>query len=366
MRHSIFPGTSLLLAILGFLVLLLPAAAAPQEQSSDAARAISAYDLTKLQKELNEAAAGGYRISRTLPGRGLNPAANIFMTLASPSSHDTSGILLTLEKIPSGSANYEYEVIKLFARLSSWERDINAAASRGFRVVPGGTITVSRGFVLGTMGVLVTIMEKAPGGSGAAEYALVEARRMSTFGHDLNQHFADGYGVIWLGRFTDHKVALMEKRGSSLVEARLLVASEDPELQRKLRTAAEERFCIAASSTSFTGAWHGYRLAYVEKCEMPPEYAFVKNDEKARADFDKVVADGYRIVPAGVFGKTITLVKVPTDKHYEYRFVRDTREADEAKKMGFTELRLSDFIQLGGLVLEREVITVPEAPQQRH
>ncbi len=362
MRYSVSPGTNLLLAVFGFIVLLLAATAAavPQQPAADCTRLITDYSPTKLQKELNAAAAAGCRISRALPGRVLNPVADMFLTLASPKYSETSGALVTMEKIPSGSANYEYAVIKLFVRASSWERDINAAAARGFRVVPGNTFTLKRGAVFGTVDTPITIMEKAPNTSGAAQYAVVEARQTGNFERNLNQHFADGYGLLWLGPLWALKIGLMEKRGSSAVVARLLVASKDDELQQKLRAAAGEGFCLIASASLGKD-----QSVYMEKCETPPEYAFVKNDQKARADFDKAIADGYRLVPAGVFGETITLVKAPAGKHYEYRFFTNSAEADEAKKMGFTELRLSDFIRMGGFVLEREVITAPEAPQQR-
>lgn len=367
MRYSVSPERSLLLAVFGFILLLLAvnAAAAPQQPAADCTRLITDYSPTKLQKELNEAAATGCRISRALPGLARNPVADMFLTLASPKYEETSGALVTMEKIPSGSANYEYAVVKFFARISSWERDINKAAARGFRVVPGNTFTLRQGFVFGTMDVPISIMEKAPDSSGAVQYAVVEARQMGNFERELDRHFQDGYGVIWLGHITDHKVALMEKRGSSAVEARLLVASKDDELQQKLRAVAGEHFCIVASTTSLTGAWHGYRLAYMEKCETSPEYIFVKNDQKARTDFDKAITNGYRLVPAGVFGETITLVKAPAGEHYEYRFFTNSAEADEAKKAGYTELRLSDSIRLGGLVLEREVASAREAPQQQ-
>jgi len=48
------------------------------------------------------------------------------------------------------------------------------------------------------------------------------------------------------------------------------------------------------------------------------------------------VADRYRLVPAGIFGQVITLVKASAGERYEYHFVKNAAEADEAKKTGFT------------------------------
>jgi len=145
MRYCLSPERNLLLAVFGFLLLLLAAnvAAAPQQPPADCTRLITDYSPAKLQKELNEAAAAGCRISRALTGPVLNPVADTLLTLYSFNYSETSGALVTMEKIPSGSANYEYAVIRLFSRLSGWERDINKAAARGFRVVPGSTFILS-------------------------------------------------------------------------------------------------------------------------------------------------------------------------------------------------------------------------------
>ena len=125
---------------------------------------------TKLEKALNEAADDGYRISRAAPERIHNAVADALLA----GGHDeTTGAVILMEKTPSGSANYQYAVVRLFARPSSWERDINKAASQGFRVIPGyGTLTLRQGFVLGTAQAPITIMEKAPGGSEVKEYVI--------------------------------------------------------------------------------------------------------------------------------------------------------------------------------------------------
>jgi hypothetical protein len=189
---------------------------------------------------------------------------------------------------------------------------------------------------------------------------------MGNFERDVNQRFADGYGLIWLGREYALNVAFMEKAGASPMEGRLLAASKMEELQQKLYASAAERFCVVASET-LDDPSHGGRLAYLEKCDTAPEYIFTKNDKKSLADFNKAVADGYRLVPGGIFGQVVTLVKAPAGEHYEYRFVKNTAEADEAKKSGYVELPLSYPIRLGGFeggVLERKVLSTPEVSQQ--
>jgi hypothetical protein len=347
------------LALIVFL-LAITVAAMPQQPPADSTRLVKGDNPSRLEKELNQAAADGYRISRAGPGRVHNAVANFFLSGNGP--HETSGAIITMEKIPAGNANYQYRVIRLFVRLSSWEHDINKAAAQGFHVVPGyGTFAIRLGAVLGTTETLITIIEKAAGISEAAQYAVAEARQMGNFERDVNQRFADGYGMIHVGQFHALHAALMEKRGNSPVEERLLVAKTDEELEQKLRASATECFCIVYTESTLEDASHGDRFAYLEKCKTAPEYMFMKNDQKARADFDKTVADGYRLVPAGIFGKAITLVKAPTGKRYEYRFVKNKAEADEAKKEGYAELPLSYPIW-HGFALEREVPAVSEAP----
>jgi hypothetical protein len=335
------------------------AAAIPQQPATDPMRLVKGDNPSKLEKELNEAAANGYRISRAGPGRVHNPLAN---NLLSGGSVDASGAIITMEKVPIGSANYQYRVFRLFVRLSSWERDINEAAAQGFRVVPGyGTFKIHLGAVLGTTETLITIMEKAPGTSDVTRYVVAEARQMGDLEREVNQHFADGYAMVYVGQFHALHAALMEKRGNSPVGERLLVAKKDEELEQKLRASAAERFCIVYAESTLEDASHGDRFAYLEKCKTAPEYIFTKNENNARPDFDKAVADGYRLVPGGIFGKTITLVKVPSGERYEYRFVKNKVEADEAKTNGYAELPLSYPIW-GCSALEREVLASRETP----
>lgn len=342
-----------------------------QQPPADSTQTITADNPAKLEKELNEAAATGYRIHQAFPGRVHNAVTNFLLSgnldpLAGLGRHETTGAIVTMDKIPAASTNYQYRVIRLFARLSSWERDINEAAAGGFRVVPGyGTFPIRRGAVLGTATTLITIMEKAPTTSEFPHYSVAEARQMGNFEREVNQRFADGYGLVWLGRDWALNVALMEKDGGSPVEGRLLAAGKMEELEQKLYASAAERFCIVASET-LEDPSHGNRIAYLEKCDTAPEYIFTKNDHKSLADFNKAVADGYRLVPGGVFGQVITLVKAPAGERYEYRFVKNTAEADEVKKTGYTELPLSYPIRLAGFVgrvLERKVLSAPEVSQ---
>ena len=139
---------------------------------------------------------------------------------------------------------------------------------------------------------------------------MAEARQIGNFECEVNQRFADGYGLVWLGRDWTLNVALMEKDGDYPMEGRLLAASKMEELQQKLHASAAEHFCIVASET-LEDPSHGGRLAYLEKCDSAPEYIFTKNDKKSLTDFNKAVADGYRLVPGGIFGQVITLVKAP-------------------------------------------------------
>jgi len=356
--HSISAGMNLRRIGVGLIVLLFAVtAAAMSQEPATSTRLVKGDNPSKLERDLNEAAADGYRISRAGSGRVHNPVANF---LLSGGPHDASGAIITMEKVPAGTANCQYRVIRLFVRLSSWERDINQAAAQGFRVVPGyGTFAIRLGAVLGTTETLITIMEKGPGASDVMQYAVVEARQMGNFEREVNQRFAGGYAMIYVGQFYAIHAALMEKRGNSRVEERLLVAKKDEELEQKLRASAAECFCIVYTESTLEDASHGDRLAYLEKCKASPEYIFMKNDQKARADFDKAVADGYRLVPAGIFGKAITLVKAPTGELYEYRFVKNKAEADEAKKDGYAELPLSYPIW-HGFALERAA--APETP----
>ncbi|PWT83684.1 MAG: hypothetical protein C5B58_06125 [Acidobacteria bacterium] len=332
------------------LLVILPAPS--QQPTTDSVRLIKGDNPSRLEKELNEAAAEGYRISGANSERVLSVAANL---LLSGGHHDTSGAFVVMEKSRTGSTNYQYAVVRLFARPSSWERDINKAASQGFRVIPNyGTLAMRNGFVLGTAQSLIAIMEKAPGSSAFKDYVVVDARQIADFEREVNLRFAAGYTMIYMGRFYALHVALMEKTNGPSAQERLLTAKKDEELEAKMRASATERFCAVQTESTLEDTSRGERLAHLKKCDTTPEYVFTENDEKQRTDFDKAVANGYRLVPTGVFGKAITLVKAPAGEHYEYRFVKSHAEADEARRNGYADVPLSYPIW-HGFALERRV-----------
>lgn len=327
---------------LGLLAFLL-AASAPvhsQQPAADSIRIIKGDNPSKLEKELNEAAADGYRIARASSEQLHNQAVNL---LLSGGRHDISGAFIVMEKNTADSASYQYAVVRLFVRPSSWERDINKVASQGFRVIANyGAIAMRYGFVLGTAPSLIAIMERASNASEPREYVVVDARQMGDFEREVNQRFAAGYAMMYMGRFYALNVALLEKNSSSLsVQERLLTAKKDEELQTKLRASALERFCLVHTESTLEDASHGERFAHLRKCETEPEYVFAENDEKQRADFDKAVAHGFRLLPAGVFGKTITLIKAPVGELYEYRFVKNNAEAEEARQNAYADVPLN-------------------------
>jgi hypothetical protein len=359
-RQSFSLGPNLRSVVAGLIALLIPIVAVVglQQPRADSIRLIKEDNPAKLEKELNEASADGYRVSRADSARILSAAANLFL---SGGHEDTSGAAVVMEKTPSASGHYEYAVVRLFVRASSWERDINKTASQGFRVIPNyGTLAMRHGFVLGTAQSLIAIMEKAPGDSEIRKYVVVEARQIGNFERDVNQRFTDGYAVMYIGRFYALHVALMEKSSDAPVEEQLLTAKTDDELEAKIRANATEHFCIAYTESTLDDAAHGDRLAYLRKCDAAPEYLFIENDHKARPEFDKAVADGYRFAPAGVFGKAITLVRAPTGERYEYRFAKNRTDADKARQDGYSDLPLS-YPVWGGSLLERSV-SVPQAP----
>jgi hypothetical protein len=83
------------------LVALLPIrVVAPPQQPGASVRLIKGDDAPKLEKNLNEAAAEGYRLSRVDSARVLNAVANLFL---SGSHEDTSGAFIVMEKSPAGS-----------------------------------------------------------------------------------------------------------------------------------------------------------------------------------------------------------------------------------------------------------------------
>lgn len=145
-----------------------------------------------MQRELDAAAAAGYRV-----------------VVGSPTSgHE---IVVILEKLPNLPQPYEYFLLATI-RTSTMQRELNEAAARGFRLLPKTIVAKEQPFGARE---IVLLMEKAPGATHRYRYLLLATSRTSTMQREMAQAVEDGYEVVAMVSRGEHIVILEKPAGPS-------------------------------------------------------------------------------------------------------------------------------------------------------
>ena len=144
-----------------------------------------------MQQELDEAAAAGYRI---LAG--------------SPTSGDEMAVILA--KVVTPPNTYQYLLLAT-TLTGTMQREIDEAASEGFRLLPATMI--SKVGVFGTLmnsdaREIVMIMEKSPNSSRRYQYMLLATFQTSTLQDEIAQAVENGYEVVGMVSRDEHVLIL--------------------------------------------------------------------------------------------------------------------------------------------------------------
>jgi hypothetical protein len=161
---------------IGLLFLLPPPVLRAQESKLDFSSPYLILDTRKtstMQKELNEAAAAGYRLLVGAPTSGTIMA-------------------LILEKVANPPDTYEY-LLLANTKISTMQKELDEAAARGFRLVPSTLTLKDRRF--GGMETML-VMEKAPGSQNHYRYLVRAGRQTSILQKQLVQAMQEGYTVV--------------------------------------------------------------------------------------------------------------------------------------------------------------------------
>lgn len=152
---------------------------------------LSTVKTSTMQKELDQAAAQGFRIITAAASCGQNE------------------MVLFLERVTEPPDTYKYRLLAT-TRTSTMEKELNQAAKEGFRLLPR-TITAKEGF-LSTE--IVSVLEQAPKSSKRYEYRLLATNRTSTLQKEVAQSEADGFVLVGLvGR--GENMVIMEKEAEA-------------------------------------------------------------------------------------------------------------------------------------------------------
>lgn len=178
------------IARLGILILSIASATMGGDSQLDLRQRFLLLATTKtstMQKELDQAAAAGYRVLAGSRTRGPE-------------------VMLIAEKVATPPAVYAYYVLAT-ARTSTMEKELNEVAARGFRLLPR-TMAEKERPVSGLE--IFLVMEKPPGPAARYKYRLLATQRTGTLQREMAQTVDDGYQVLGIVSRNEH-IVILEK-----------------------------------------------------------------------------------------------------------------------------------------------------------
>jgi len=166
-------------SLLAILVLVVSASrTGAQEVKVEADQRYLVLEVLKLDtfdKEINIAAGLGFRL------------------MMSCASDDGSRIQALMERAATPPDVFQYRMVATFSQKTG-DKEMNAAATDGFRVVPH-TAMVKKGMTIFNVNNVV-IMEKAPKAPELFEYRTIGAVKTSTFHRELKAAVDEGWKVV--------------------------------------------------------------------------------------------------------------------------------------------------------------------------
>ena len=124
----------------------------------------------------------------------INSAASQgFRLMMSTTSDNGARIQALMERAAAAPDVFQYRMVATFSEKTG-DKEMNAAAADGFRVVPH-TAMIKKGVTIFNINSVV-IMEKAPKSSELFEYRTITAVRTSTFHRELKAAVDEGWKVI--------------------------------------------------------------------------------------------------------------------------------------------------------------------------
>ncbi|MGH9835014.1 MAG: hypothetical protein ACRD9Y_18490 [Blastocatellia bacterium] len=148
---------------------------------------LSTMKTSTMQKELDEAAAQGFRI------------------IASSSSCGQSEMVLFLERVAEPPNTFQYRLLAT-TKTSTMQKELNGSASEGFRLLPRTTMA-KEGMLSNE---IVLVLERAPRSVKRYEYKLLATSLTSTLQKEVSAAEGGGFTLIGLVSRGENMV-IMEK-----------------------------------------------------------------------------------------------------------------------------------------------------------
>ncbi len=90
-------------------------------------------------------------------------------------------------------------------KTSTMQKELDEAASQGFRLIPSTMTSKSRRF---QSPEIVVVLEKVPGTSQTYDYLLLATTKTSTLQTEMSQAIEEGYEVVGMASRDEHMVIL--------------------------------------------------------------------------------------------------------------------------------------------------------------
>ena len=186
-----FPVSRIALLLVVVLVFGVYAAAQKSKFNAEQRYMLLATKKTAtMQKELDEAAAAGYRV-----------------IVGSPTSGSEMAVLL--ERVATPPDTYKYKLLAT-THTGTMEKELNEAAAQGYRLLPRTMISKVDITPFSGGQEIVVLMEKAPNSKKFYHYKLLATTLTSTLQKEITESIAQGYTLAGMVSRGEHMV-IMEK-----------------------------------------------------------------------------------------------------------------------------------------------------------
>lgn len=143
-----------------------------------------------MQKELDAAAAQGFRIVAGSPTSGAE-------------------MVILLERTAKAPNTYKYKLLAT-NQTGTMQKELDAAAAEGYQLLPRTMIAKQQVFIGPE---IVVVLEKAPQSSTRYQYRLLATSRTSTMQKEILQAINDGFQIAGIASRGEHMVIMEKKTG---------------------------------------------------------------------------------------------------------------------------------------------------------
>jgi len=308
--------------------------------------ALMTIKTSTLQKELDQAAAGGFEVVMA----------------------NTLGVLM--KRLPAGGAGAEYHLTAV-ERIATLETELNAAAQKGFVVVPG-TVTKAGDET-------IVLSRRTPGSSERYSYKVLKSddsvennlrdlasKGFSPVGAFLQQ---SGFGAMMSSPTTGslHIVLQGPAQGAAVVpvrRARVLSTTKTSTMEKELNETAAKGFRVTGASLMKVMLEENQdqagRLEY--RLLAAVRYGTLKNEIVAAG------REGFRIVPRAIMDnqqQTIIIMEraAGSTKPYEYELIETDLKTRDTLDQSILPLEERGYVPIGMFLHHKYIILMEKAQQ---